>query len=195
MSGLQVNTVYCPPRLPIPTGTFMGNSYPLSLTSVYLASPGNIFPLATRDSMPDLLITVNFTTLEIPVDTMTNMFNYSLRIMIGFTNDTRTVIDRTQATTLVPGTNLFGAFTWQFRQLLKKPGLSAFTSLFNVIIAEFLLYSSTDHDFILFSRMRCFYCRRCSTYILTLWCQCPLLYCTLLTFLLSVCHCKMICLK
>ena len=160
MSDLQVNTVYCPPRLPIPIGTFMGsNSYPLSLTSVYLEPPGNIFPLATGDSMPNLLITVNFTTLQIPVDTMTDMFNNSLQIMIGFTNDTRTVVDRTQATTLVPGTNLVGFLTWQLRQLLKKRRLSAFTSLFNVIIARifYLLYSFTltIHDFkFCFSRMR-----------------------------------------
>ena len=91
--------------------------------------------------MPDLLITVNFTTLQIPVDKMINMFNNSLQIMIGFTNDTRTVVDRTLATTLVPGINLVGFLRWQLRQLLKKPGLSAFASLFDVIIAKFLLYS------------------------------------------------------
>ena len=135
-----------------------GNSYPLSLTSVYyLEPPGNIFPLATGDSMPNLLITVNFTTLQIPVDSMTDMFNYSLQIMIGFTNDTRTVIDRTQATTLVPGTNLVGFLTWQLRQLLKRRSLSAFTSLFNVIIARIffffsssLFFSTDHHDFLNF---------------------------------------------
>jgi hypothetical protein len=126
----------------------MGNSYPLSLTSVYLLdswqpgpAAGIVFPLPKRDSTPDLLITVNFTTLQIPVDTMINMFNNSVQIMIGFTNVTRTVVERTQATTLMPGTNLVGSFTWQVRQLLKRPRLSAFTSLFDVIIAEFLLYS------------------------------------------------------
>ena len=61
--------------------------------------------------------------------------------MIGFTNDTHTVVNRTLATTLMPGTNLVGSFTWQLRQLLKSPRLSAFTSLFDVIIAEILLYS------------------------------------------------------
>ena len=61
--------------------------------------------------------------------------------MVGFTNVSRTVVERTQATTLMPGTNLVGSFTWQLRQLLKRRRLSAFTSLFDVIIAEFLLYS------------------------------------------------------
>ena len=61
--------------------------------------------------------------------------------MIGFTNATPTVVEKTQAITLMPGTNLAGSFTWQLRQLLKRRRLSAFTSLFDVIIAEILLYS------------------------------------------------------
>ena len=83
-------------------------------------SQNQIFPLLPQDSTPDLL---NFTTFQIPVDAII-MFNNSLKLMIGFTNDTRTVVDRTKATTLIPGTNLFCAVSWELRQLQKSPRLS-----------------------------------------------------------------------
>jgi hypothetical protein len=79
----------------------------------------------------DFLITVNFTTLQILVDTISDMSFNSLQIMVGLNNDTQKVIERTRGTTLIPGTNLFGTVTWDYRQVLKKPSLSAF-GLFNV---------------------------------------------------------------
>jgi uncharacterized membrane protein len=58
----------------------------------------------------------------------------SVQIIIGLTDDTRTVVERTVGTTILPGVNLFGVMTWDFRQLLKRPRLSAFGSLFDVSI-------------------------------------------------------------
>ena len=54
--------------------------------------------------------------------------------MIGLTNDTRTVVERTVGTTILPGINLVGVITWDLRQLLKSPRLSTFASLFDVSI-------------------------------------------------------------
>ena len=79
----------------------------------------------------DLLITVNFTTLQIPAGTINNTSFNSLQIMVGLNNDTQKVIERTTGTTLIPGTNLFGTVTWDFRQVLKNPYLSSF-GLFDV---------------------------------------------------------------
>ena len=105
----------------------------------YLDLQNEIFPLAARDSMPDLLITVNFTTLQIPINNMINMFDNSIQIMIGLTNDTNTVVERTQATTLIPGVNLISTISWGFRQVFKTPGLSAF-GLFEVSLVHFYFY-------------------------------------------------------
>ncbi|EDR05148.1 uncharacterized protein LACBIDRAFT_303536 [Laccaria bicolor S238N-H82] len=82
-------------------------------------------------SLPNLLITVNFTSMGHPVGTISNAFKNSVQIMIGLTNDTQTVVDRTVSTTILPGVNLVGVVTWDLRQLLKSPRLSAFASLFD----------------------------------------------------------------
>ncbi|KIJ93337.1 hypothetical protein K443DRAFT_646228 [Laccaria amethystina LaAM-08-1] len=83
------------------------------------------------DYKPELLITLNFTGMGLQVSTMGDLSTDSVQIIIGLTNDTRTVFERTVGTTIIPGVNLFGVMTWDFRQLLKRPHLSAFGSLFD----------------------------------------------------------------
>ncbi|EDQ99260.1 uncharacterized protein LACBIDRAFT_335177 [Laccaria bicolor S238N-H82] len=89
------------------------------------------FPLPDPNFTPDLLITLNFTKIGLPVDVMSDSYRNSVQIMIGLTNDTRTVVERTHGTTILPGVNLLGVITWDLRQLLKSPRLSAFASLFD----------------------------------------------------------------
>jgi hypothetical protein len=62
--------------------------------------------------------------------------------MIGLTNDTRTVVERTVGAAILPGVNLVGVITWELRQLLKSPRLSAFASLFDVGIMLALILCS-----------------------------------------------------
>jgi hypothetical protein len=83
--------------------------------------------------MPDLLITVNFTVLNISstaiVDTPTN----SVQLMIGLTNDTYKVFLTTMPTTLIPGVNLFGLVRLHIRQTISSSVL-AVIGLFDVRI-------------------------------------------------------------
>jgi hypothetical protein len=84
----------------------------------------------------DFLITVNFTRLQIPVGTISNTSINSLQLVVGLHADTRKVIKTTTGITLIPGTNLFGTLTWDYRQVLNSP-LSAF-GLFDVSDVESL---------------------------------------------------------
>jgi hypothetical protein len=89
---------------------------------------------------------------------MSDSYKNSVQIMIGLTNDTRTVVERTVGTTILPGVNLVGVITWDLRQVLKSPRLSAFGSLFDVsIMFLFIIYHSSvlaqAYETIVVSRM------------------------------------------
>ena len=84
--------------------------------------------------MPDLLITLNFTGMGLQVGTLSDSYKNNVQIRIGLTNDTQTVIEKTEATTIPPGVNWVGDITWDLRQLLKSPRLSALASLFDVSV-------------------------------------------------------------
>lgn len=113
ITGFRVDKFSCNSRLPI------------------LQDTPTSFPLPDPNFTPDLLITLNFTKIGLPVDVMSDSYRNSVQIMIGLTNDTRTVVERTHGTTILPGVNLLGVITWDLRQLLKSPRLSAFASLFD----------------------------------------------------------------
>ena len=130
------------------------------------------FPLPSLDHTPDLLITLNFTGMGLDTGTMSNSYGNSVQIMIGLTNDTHTVVERTVSTTILPGVNLVGVITWDLRQLLKSPRLSAFASLFEVsimLVLDFCLSLTTAPFFP--SLMKLLLCHGCSVYILILWPQ------------------------
>ena len=119
---------------------------------------------------PNLLITLNFTGMGLQVGTMNDLLADSVQIMIGLTNDTRTVVERTVGTTILPGVNLVGVITWDLRQVFKSPGLSAFASLFDVSIMLALDLCLLLTTVLFFpSLMRIFRYHRCSVYILILW--------------------------
>jgi len=97
---------------------------------------------------------------------MSNFSIDSVQIMIGLTNDTRTVVERTVGTTILPGVNLVGVTTWELRQVFKRPHLSAFASLFDVslMLALNLCLLLTTALFFL-SLMKIFQYHGCSVYI------------------------------
>ncbi|EDQ98480.1 uncharacterized protein LACBIDRAFT_335923 [Laccaria bicolor S238N-H82] len=67
------------------------------------------------------------------VGTMDDLITDSVQIMIGLTSDAITVVERTPGTAIPPGVNRAGDVTWELRQLLKRPHLSTFASIFDGI--------------------------------------------------------------
>ncbi|EDR01902.1 uncharacterized protein LACBIDRAFT_332904 [Laccaria bicolor S238N-H82] len=67
---------------------------------------------------------------------MDDLITDSVQIMIGLTSDAITVVERTPGTAIPPGVNRAGDVTWELRQLLKRPHLSAFASIFDSLIQQ-----------------------------------------------------------
>lgn len=82
-------------------------------------------------TMPDLLVTVNFTTLNISSDSVLDTPKKSVQLMVGLTNDTDVVIRATCPTILIPGVNLFGTVDFFIQQTMTNSLLAAF-GLFDV---------------------------------------------------------------
>ena len=140
------------------------------LLPVYLDSV--TFPLPNPNYTPDLLITLNFTAIGLQVSTMSDLYRHSVQIMIGLTNDSHTVLERTVGTTILPGVNLVGVVTWDLRQVLKNPRLSALGGLFDVSIMLALNLCLLLTTVLFFpSLMKPFQYHGCSVYILILWHQ------------------------
>ena len=100
---------------------------------------------------------------------MGDLFTDSVQIMIGLTNDTRTMVERTVGTSILPGVNLVGVITWELHQLLKSPRLSAFGSLFDVSIMLALNHCLLLTTALLFpSLTKLLRYHGCSVYILIL---------------------------
>ena len=73
--------------------------------------------------------------MGLQVGNMSDLFTESVQIMISLgTSDTRTVVERTIGTAIIPGVNWVGFMTWDLRQVFKRPRLSAIASLFDVSI-------------------------------------------------------------
>ncbi|PPQ69743.1 hypothetical protein CVT26_014018 [Gymnopilus dilepis] len=95
-----IDTVFCP-RIPI-------------------GGPPEIASIPSPYITPDLLITVNFTALNISAEGLDETAKKSVQIMIGFHNDTSRIVQTTQAMTLVPGINMLGCVTYELRQTFKN---------------------------------------------------------------------------
>ncbi|KAF8170386.1 hypothetical protein BJ912DRAFT_997456 [Pholiota molesta] len=122
----QLMTYYCPSRIPIKYGwaVFTGN---------------DILPQPYTEFQPDLLVTVNFTTLGIATDTITDIPSNSVQVMVAMTNRTIDVMSMTVPTTLIPGVNLVGIASMEIHRKFKNPGLSwfgLFESMQSTVIAQ-----------------------------------------------------------
>ncbi|EDR04005.1 uncharacterized protein LACBIDRAFT_295116, partial [Laccaria bicolor S238N-H82] len=67
-----------------------------------------IMSAPSPDVSPDLLVTVNFTTLQMYDDSLVDARNRTVSILVGLTNNTNDVVSNTIPTPLFPGLNLAG---------------------------------------------------------------------------------------
>ena len=122
-TGFRVDKSYCTSRLPILQGRFryffLMCRHNRSLYFFY-AGTATSFPLPDPNFTPDLLITVNFIGIGLQVGTMSDSYKNSVQIMIGLTNDTHTVVERTLGTTILPRVNLVGVI---IMDSMNPPGL------------------------------------------------------------------------
>ncbi|KAF9525733.1 hypothetical protein CPB83DRAFT_517246 [Crepidotus variabilis] len=98
----------CPPSQPIPK-----------------ESSTKLLPLPYQYSQPDLLVSVNFTLLNISSDSLEDIPLNSVQIMLGLTANAKDIVRTTVPTTLIPGVNLIGIANLAVRQKFSTPGLSA----------------------------------------------------------------------
>jgi hypothetical protein len=96
-------------------------------------SSNNVLPRPYEDFQPDLLITVNFTTLGLSIDSISDIPKNSVQIMVAMTNNTEDVVLMTKPTNLLPGVNLIGMTSLEIHQTFKNPALSLF-GLFKVSV-------------------------------------------------------------
>ena len=74
---------------------------------------------------PDVLITVNFTTLGINATFPSQSIFSAISIVVGMHNDTEGVISNTRSIPLVPDAHLFGAVIRTIREQFRRPGLAS----------------------------------------------------------------------
>lgn len=74
---------------------------------------------------PDVLITVNFTTLGINGTFPSNSASSAVSIVVGMYNDTGGVIRNTWPIPLVPDAHLFGGVIATIREQFRRPGLAS----------------------------------------------------------------------
>jgi len=84
------------------------------------------------------LITVNFTALNISSQSDQNIRGHSVQIMLGLTNNTIDVVNRTMPTTLLPGVNIVGAANLFIFQRFHNAHVSVL-GLFDVSVLDKLL--------------------------------------------------------
>ena len=75
---------------------------------------------------PDILVTVNFTMLNIAADLAVETRWNSVQVFLGSTYDPYETVRRTPPTSLIPGVNLIGFGQLQLRQQFLDPRMSAF---------------------------------------------------------------------
>ena len=76
-------------------------------------------------SLPDLLITVNFTTLEIDATSLSTYNDRTVSIVVGLHDDTMDILRNTQPIPLVPNVHLFGGVLTALRYAYKHPRLAS----------------------------------------------------------------------
>ena len=85
---------------------------------------------------PELLITVNYTALEISSTSFGNTARDSVQVAISISNITSEIFPQTETTVLPPGVNLMGQLQLEFRRLLRS---SVSFGLFNVSLRSLAL--------------------------------------------------------
>jgi hypothetical protein len=121
-----------------------------------------ISALATRLSpnpffTPDLLITVNFTSLGRKIQGFKSS-TPALTLLIALANQTsigtQIIIDRTSPLALIPGVNLIAAVTTDIRQVFSKPSLAALglfqvmQLIFKPVVIDCNNKPLPDHDYL-----------------------------------------------
>ena len=81
--------------------------------------------------------------LNIKLNSTINRGKNSVQVMLGLTNDTIEVFDRTPPTTLIPGVNVVGIAGLLIRQTFRRPKYSAF-GLFDVSTSLLQTYQGSD---------------------------------------------------
>jgi hypothetical protein len=112
---------HCPSRIQIPAGDYFHYAH---ILQKYSASQTEFSP-SYEDIRPDLLVTVNFTMLNISSASILDGAINSVQIMLGLTNATVNVLQTTSPTTLLPGMNVLGMTRLTFRQKFGKATVAA----------------------------------------------------------------------
>jgi hypothetical protein len=99
---------------------------------------------ADGTSWPDLLITVNFTTLGINATSIPNYLFGTVSIVVGLQSDVWDVIHNTSPIPLVPDAHLLGGVLTTIREEFKKPGLAAL-GLTNPVCPSIPVFYSHPH--------------------------------------------------
>ncbi|KAF8170380.1 hypothetical protein BJ912DRAFT_997419 [Pholiota molesta] len=105
------------------------------------SSEYDIIPQPYQNFRPDLLVTVNFTTLGISADNIRDIPSNSVQFRVAMSNRTEDVALMTTSTTLIPGVNLIGRTAMEIHQTFKDPGLSflgVFARVQSTVIAQML---------------------------------------------------------
>ena len=106
---------------------------------------------------PDLLITVNFTSLGQKIQGFKSSTS-AVTLLISLSNQTtigtQMVIDRTLPLALIPGVNLIGAVTTDIRQVFSKPSFAALglfqvmQLIFKPVVIDCNNKPLPDHDYL-----------------------------------------------
>jgi len=96
-----------------------------ALLNLYLALRKSFSPRNDEDIRQDLLVTVNFTMLNISSNSTLDGAINSVQIMLGLTNTINYVFYATSQTTLLPGMNVVGMSKLSIRQKFGRPTLAA----------------------------------------------------------------------
>lgn len=86
----------------------------------------------------DILVIVDFKVLNVTTNATGKTRLNSVQVMLGRTRDTRDIVRRTAATTLIPGINLLGIAERQIRQLSTNPAAAAL-GVFDVSTREYFV--------------------------------------------------------
>jgi hypothetical protein len=100
-----------------------------------------VFDCPVEDFWPELLVTVNFTTLGINATFPSDAVLSAVSIVVGMHMDTLDVLHNTWAVPLVPDAHLLGGVIPTIRQQFNKPGLASLTGLSSVRPSVHAFYS------------------------------------------------------
>ena len=100
----------------------------LDVVSFYCPLSETLYPVH-----PNILVFVNFTTLNIKLNSTINRSRNSLQVMLGLTNEATDILHITPPTILIPGMNVVGTAYIYVRETFVQPKFSAF-GLFKVSI-------------------------------------------------------------